>query len=581
MDKKLKGRDEDADPRYWPNCDTSVWLRSCEEEVLEPITGKNFGTFPHWLNGVLLRNGPGSLNVGDYNFEHLFDSSALLHRFAINDGRVTYQRRFVQTDVYKRNRAAQRIVFTEFGTKAVPDPCQCIFSRVASIFNIEKSMADNSMISIYPFGDEFYAFTEAPFMHRIDPETLETKDKIFISRHVALVNHTSHPHVMNDGSIFNLGLKVTARGLAYGVVRFSTDREAAGDSEDPEKRSIFDRAKLVATVNARWSCNPSYMHSFGVTDNYFVIVEQPLSISIFTLVACRLKNEPMSSCLKWYDKENTLIHLVSRKTGTKVKTFVAEAFFYLHIINQFETKDGKNVVLDICCYRDAKMLDCMYVEVMKNAHKNPNYAEMFRGRPLRFILPVESTSDEISEEINLVGGQLFRRSEKVEKNEGDEEAESFPVETENLLKKGAAAYRLPDGNIFVKPELLCDLGCETPRINSEFNLGKEYRYFYAISSDVDLEIPGTLIKVDTVTKTRKIWCEKNVYPSEPIFVPNPEGTREDDGVVISALVWGENRETEVGFLVLDGTTFEEIARSTFETPGPVPKCLHGWFDLKK
>jgi len=47
-------------------------------------------------------------------------------------------------------------------------------------------------------------------------------------------------------------------------------------------------------------------------------------------------------------------------------------------------------------------------------------------------------------------------------------------------------------HLYVSPEKLCDLGCETPRIN-EFNIGKKYRFFYAISSDVDAENPGTVI----------------------------------------------------------------------------------------
>lgn len=31
-----------------------------------------------------------------------------------------------------------------------------------------------------------------------------------------------------------------------------------------------------------------------------------------------------------------------------------------------------------------------------------------------------------------------------------------------------------------------------------------------------------LIKVDTVEKTRILWNEEDVYPSEPIFVPRPD-----------------------------------------------------------
>lgn len=93
--------------------------------------------------------------------------------------------------------------------------------------------------------------------------------------------------------------------------------------------------------------------------------------------------------------------------------------------------------------------------LFQEAQKNPNYAEMFRGRPLRFILPIHK---------NLDG------------------------------KKNSESTLLMNGSIFIKPELLCSLGCETPRINYE-NCGIKYRYFYAISSDVDADNPGMVKKI--------------------------------------------------------------------------------------
>lgn len=74
---------------------------------------------------------------------------------------------------------------------------------------------------------------------------------------------------------------------------------------------------------------------------------------------------------------------------------------------------------------------------------------MFRSRPLRFILPIDGN----------------RTSE-----DGDDIVD-YPQ---------------------VSPEELCNLGCETPRINN-CKIGHKYRYFYAISSDVDAENPGTVI----------------------------------------------------------------------------------------
>lgn len=76
-DRKFK---VSIDTELYPDCDVSVWLRSCEEEIVTPIAGEVEGHIPKWLNGYLLRNGPGSLNVGDEKYHHLFDSAALLHK---------------------------------------------------------------------------------------------------------------------------------------------------------------------------------------------------------------------------------------------------------------------------------------------------------------------------------------------------------------------------------------------------------------------------------------------------------------------------------------------------------------------
>jgi len=50
--------------------------------------------------------------------------------------------------------------------------------RVAALFSPGETMSDNAMISVYPFGDEMYAFTEFPVIHKFDPKTLDTLDRV-------------------------------------------------------------------------------------------------------------------------------------------------------------------------------------------------------------------------------------------------------------------------------------------------------------------------------------------------------------------------------------------------------------------
>ncbi|XP_046387976.1 carotenoid isomerooxygenase-like isoform X2 [Ischnura elegans] len=562
----------DAAEELYPNCDIDIWLRSCEQEVPEPVEGKTTGVIPHWIKGTLLRNGPGLHHIGETSFQHLFDCSALLHRFAIDNGKVTYQCRFLQSNTFRKNMAAKRIVVTEFGTKAVPDPCQSIFSRVAALFNPGECQSDNAMISIYPFGDDFYTFTETPVIHKIDPKTLETKERVNLAQKVGIVSHTSHPHVMEDGTVFNIGMVVGSTGPKYTVFKFPPPKnwkpqtmdartnEKHGDTsngnaevhgdDEAEEYDPFATAEVVGGISARWPLHPGYMHSFGVTENFFIIVEQPLSISVPETVLTTLLNEAMASSFRWYQDKPTLIHLMDRKTGKLYATYSSDSFFYLHVINSYESHADTNkqngekyphVIIDICCYQDPSMLDCMYVDALKGAQQNADYASMFHGRPQRFKLPLHNVKENASNKLE------FSETHKA------------------------------DSPIPVRPEQLCDLGCETPRINTERNLGKDYNYFYAISSDVNIDNPGTIIKVNVKSGKTKTWGIKNIFPSEPIFIPHPSAQSEDDGVLLSALVWGGEGKNKAGFLVLDAKTMTELGRTEFELPGPVPKCLHGWF----
>lgn len=61
---------------------------------------------------------------------------AMLHQFKIEDGKVTYRSRFLQSDAYKKNSERDRIMVSEFGTVAMPDPCKNFFLRFLSRFEM-------------------------------------------------------------------------------------------------------------------------------------------------------------------------------------------------------------------------------------------------------------------------------------------------------------------------------------------------------------------------------------------------------------------------------------------------------------
>ena len=57
---------------------------------------------------------------------------------------------------------------------------QCICnSRILSVFEPSKKN-DNCLVSFWPLKDELYAATEGHVTYRVDPETLESMDRVRI-----------------------------------------------------------------------------------------------------------------------------------------------------------------------------------------------------------------------------------------------------------------------------------------------------------------------------------------------------------------------------------------------------------------
>lgn len=52
--------------------------------------------------------------------------------------------------------------------------------------------------------------------------------QVDVSKYVNIVNHTSHPHVMADGTVYNVGISVTPLGPRYNVVCFYPNRATVG-----------------------------------------------------------------------------------------------------------------------------------------------------------------------------------------------------------------------------------------------------------------------------------------------------------------------------------------------------------------
>jgi beta,beta-carotene 9',10'-dioxygenase len=312
------------------------------------------GELPSWLTGSLLRTGPAKFEVGEQQLRHWFDGLAMLHRFTIASGRVSYGNRYLESRSYKAAREQGRMVYGEFAT----DPCRSLFKRMQTMFSPASALPDNANINVVKLGERFIAMTETPLPVQFDARTLQTAD---VRPYVAPGQlSTAHPHADRaTGSMLNYAAKLGPRSSYrfYEVARSAPPGSPSAAAAPPSK------ARVLASLPVK---EPAYMHSFGLTERWFVLAEFPFVVNP---VALALSGRPYIENYRWKPDRGTRFTLVERATGKATAGFETDACFAFHHVNSYE--DGGEVVVDLCTVPDASVIEDLYLERLRNGGHRP------------------------------------------------------------------------------------------------------------------------------------------------------------------------------------------------------------------
>jgi beta,beta-carotene 9',10'-dioxygenase len=256
---------------------------------------------------------------------------------------------------------------------------------------------------------------------------------------------------------------------------------------------------------------PSYMHSFALTPNYVVLTEFPFDVHPLAFFKPG-RQPPFVQHFRWRPEAGMTVHVVDRAGGGVVGRAKTDAVFGFHHVNAFETDDG-DVVFDLETLPDAAAMGTLDLDALRAG------------------------------ELDDIAGRLDR-------------------------------YRVrnPAGRTRVERTARIAEGTGLPTVSPDAWLS-EHRYVYAQSTDQPVtEWARAVCKVDVQSGTVTEFSDGNAC-SEPIFVPRPDGTAEDDGVVLVVVLDHDAERSEL--VVLDGETFNEVARAT--VPHPIPYDFHGRF----
>ena len=155
-----------------------------------------------------------------------------------------------------------------------------------------------------------------------------------------LLTTAAHPHRDDQGGLVCLGLGLGWLGPHYRLTRIPRAEQGC---------SLAGRAATLARLPCSRPLHPSYTHSFALTPAWWVVIEQPLVVSVVALVWALCCGRPLSSALQWDASRPVVFHLVSRQTGARHPVNLScPAFFFLHTINAYE--EAGHVVVDLCSY---------------------------------------------------------------------------------------------------------------------------------------------------------------------------------------------------------------------------------------
>jgi carotenoid cleavage dioxygenase-like enzyme len=119
---------------------------------------------------------------------------------------------------------------------------------------------------------------------------------------------------------------------------------------------------------------------------------------------------------------------------------------------------------------------------------------------------------------------------------------------------------------------IADICIELPRINEE-RTGRPYRFLYAAEQPTNAEIRGVVrydLRSNSMQRYRVPEGDQN---SEPVFVPRPIASDEDDGWLLVCVYRQATDTTDL--VILDGKNIDSSPVATVRLPRRIPAGFHG------
>jgi carotenoid cleavage dioxygenase-like enzyme len=402
------------------------------------------GTLPEWLKGDLVRTAPAVFSSGSWRANHWFDGLGLIYGFSLGPD-VSFRQRLLESDTLQDVSAGRNSHMT-FGTPTSRTLLHRLIHPIPSI-------TDNANVNIVPWEDRWLALTESPHQHVIDGSDLRSRGLYrYEDKFPRFFMMSAHPHFdARNNALINVGTHLSAKSEIH-ICR-----------HEPGSRKRVSEGSLSFA-------SPPYIHSFGLSPRYAVVIEHPFHLK--KAASLLFSNKEFADHFSWRPEHGTRFWTLDRTTRAW-RAYEAPSLFCFHTVNQFERAD--ELVLDLVAYDDAQIISDL-VSSKIDSQGLPDLTP----RLLRVRLPAHGTKAVVEP---LWGARFEVPRISYQRHSGQ------PY----TIVWGAAVRKVPGGDPW----------------------------------------SSQLIKQDLSTGHRHTFDGDGFIFGEPVFVPKQGSTREDEGVILT------------------------------------------------
>jgi len=492
------------------------WAKYFEENPTEfhdlPLTWENGATaIPDWLGGTFVRNGPAQLNFGTnkHKLGSWLDGYAKLHSFKFNGkNSVLFSGKMLESTTYQGNLAAGEIIPQLTIARFLEGSEEWSWMELMQI--VWKMTFGTALDNTNP-GLWRLGSPEHPMYVATTDSPILTQFDISTLDTLELVKAdqavSSCTHWMREPGTDNSINFMVKIGWRGPYVEILRYRPENHDYNKPELISTFKTTRV------------SMIHSFSITENHLVMFFYPFTVDPSKFLEV---NFHLMEAAKWNEHEQTDIYIIHLKTG-QVQSIPAKTLYSYHHINAYEINNGTEIVLDMSPSDPFNLVNYTSLDNMLNPPEVPtgiNGSTCGPNEVTRYVINLGANYVETSTFVNVIQSDYINRFD-------------FPTINEN--------YR-----------------------------GRKYCIVYGVSAFDYFRT--ALVKKNVCDSTLdKIWHMNNHYVSEMYFIPDPEDTAEDSGVLVSIVFDGVPERSYL--LMLDASTFTQLDRAYL--PHNIPWSAHG------